>query len=461
MTSEREAAIAKVDSDSAGNEAVAFTQSLIRFDTRNDGSGTATERPAADWVADRLREVGIESTIVESAPGRAILIADIAGSDPSLPTLLVHGHLDTVPANPSDWSVDPLGGEIKADRDGIECVWGRGAVDMKNMVAMALAAIRALTRQGIQPRRNVRFVLLPDEEAGGHIGADWVVEHRPDIFANIGFVISETGGFSDYVNGKRVYYVQVGEKGTQWFRLEAQGTQSHGSQINHDNAVVRIAEAAIRVAHYAWPVDLNPVTRALLNGLQTLDANDTENEAEDESDTSPETIQRLITSAGTTKPWVASSLRNTFNVSSIDAGSTVNIVPAKASALVDGRALPGQEDHLFQTLQSLAGPDITVSPIHRSNGYLIDPDSELFAGITSVLQSLDPEATVLPFLSSGGTDSKEVKRVSPKAQACGFIPLKVPEGFSYIAQFHGIDERVPIDALRFGEQALERFIATF
>ncbi|KAB7786531.1 M20/M25/M40 family metallo-hydrolase [Bifidobacterium cebidarum] len=461
MTTNAHDALAN-EAQAAGDEAVAFLRRLIRFDTRNNGDGTCNERPAADWVREQLSEVGINATIEESEPGRAILAAEITGIDPTLPTLLVHGHLDTVPANASDWSVDPLSGAIATDPDGIECVWGRGAVDMKDMVAMALAAIRSLARRGVRPRRNVRFVLLPDEEAGGHIGSDWVTKHHPELFADIGYVISETGGFSDYVEGRRVYYVQVGEKGTQWFRLEASGTQSHGSQINHNNAVVRVAEAAVRIAHYPWPVELSPVTRALLNGLSAVvDRTESRTAASDAQRYDAQTIQRLIQSAGSTSPWVASSLRNTFNVSSIDAGSTVNIVPAKATALVDGRALPGQEDHLFETLASLAGPDISVSPIHRSNGYLTDPDSELFTSIAAVLHALDPEAEVLPFLSSGGTDSKEVKQISPNAEACGFMPLKVPQGFSYIAQFHGIDERVPVEALRFGEQALERFIATF
>lgn len=456
--------------EQAAREAVEFTRRLIRFDTRNNGDGTCNETEAAQWAAQRLREVGIEPTISESVPGRPIVVARIAGDDPSLPTLLVHGHLDTVPADPGDWSVDPLGGEIRPDDRGIECLWGRGAVDMKNMVAMSLAALRSLSRRGVRPRRNIRFVLLPDEEAGGHLGSDWVAEHRPDIFANVGYVISETGGFSDYVDGKRVYYVQVGEKGVQWFSLEARGTQSHGSQINHDNAVVRVAEAAVRIARHQWPVELSPVTRTLLDGLGELTGTpaqpgqpaqpghgDSQSAgAYDEGD-----IRRLVESSGATRPWVASSLRNTFNVSSIDAGSTVNIVPAKARALVDGRALPGQEDLLFDTLRSLAGPDITVRPIHRSTGYLIDPDAELFVGIAKVLRDLDPDARVLPFLSSGGTDSKAVVRINPDVQSCGFIPLLVPEGFDYIAQFHGIDERVPVDALRFGERALERFFATF
>ncbi|WP_163228802.1 M20/M25/M40 family metallo-hydrolase [Bifidobacterium aerophilum] len=441
-------------------EAVELTRRLIRFDTRNNGDGTCNERPAAEWAAERLREVGIEPTLSESAPNRAILVADIPGADPSLPTLLIHGHLDTVPANPDDWSVDPLAGVVQPDEDGIECVWGRGAVDMKNMVAMSLAAIRSLVRRGVTPRRNVRFVLLPDEEAGGHLGSDWVAEHRPDIFANIGFVISETGGFSDYVDGRRVYYVQVGEKGVQWFRLDARGTQSHGSQINHDNAVVRVAKAATRIADYRWSADLNPVTRALLGGLDRI-VNKRDGEVADGDLYSDGNVRKLIDAAGATKPWIASSLSNTFNVSSIDAGSTVNIVPAKASALVDGRALPGREDVVFGKLKELAGDGIDISPIHRSNGYLIDPNGELFTGITRVLRELDPDAVVLPFLSSGGTDSKAVVQLNPGAQSCGFIPLLVPQGFSYIAQFHGIDERVPVQALHFGEQALERFIATF
>ncbi|KAB8290927.1 M20/M25/M40 family metallo-hydrolase [Bifidobacterium avesanii] len=440
-------------------EAVAFTRRLIRFDTRNactDSPDRCNERPAAQWAADRLAEAGIAPTIMESAPGRAIVTATLPGMDRSLPPLLIHGHLDTVPVDPAQWSVDPFGGEIRTDADGIPCVWGRGAVDMKDMVGMTLAALRSLARNGTRPRRDVRLALLPDEEAGGRYGSIWVAEHRPDIFAHVGYVVSETGGFSDQVNGRRVYYVQVGEKGTQWFRLEARGTQSHGSQINRDNAVVRIAEAACRIAAYRWPVDVNPVTRMLLDGLRSL----TDSPAGSAQAVDDEAVRTLVRHAGATEPWIASSLRNTFNVSSIDADSTVNVIPATASALVDGRALPGQEEPLLRTLRSLAGDGVTVSAIHRSNGYLSDPSGALFRAAANAIHEFDPQARVLPFLSSGGTDSKAVLGVSPGAQALGFAPLRTPPAFRYIARFHGVDERVPVESLRFGERVLERFIAT-
>lgn len=442
---------AVADAIDAGDETVAFLQRLIRFDTRNDGSGTTNERPAAEWAAERLAEAGIDSIIIESKPGRANLIADIAGEDPTLPSLLVHGHLDTVPANADDWSVDPLGGVIR-DYNGTACVWGRGAVDMKNMVAMTLAAVRSLARAGIRPRRNIKLVLFADEEAGGFQGSEWLAANRPEVFDGVGYIISETGGFSGSVNGRRVYYVQTGEKGTQWFSLTSRGTQSHGSQINPDNAVVHIARAAVRIADHQWPVALNSVTRLLLDRLAELTGIPAD---------SPEHVAQLIEATGFAKAWVGSSVRNTFNVTSIDAGSTVNIVPGKASALVDGRALSGQEDDVLDALKTLAGDRVDVAKIHRSKGYLSAPDGELFTGIERVLGELDPEAQVLPFLSSGGTDSKAVLSVNPNVQVAGFIPLKVPEGFDYIANFHGIDERVPIEALLFGEQALERFIATF
>ncbi|MCI1650196.1 M20/M25/M40 family metallo-hydrolase [Bifidobacterium tibiigranuli] len=439
----------------AEQEAVAFTQRLIRFDTRNNGDGTCNERPAAEWAAEQLAQVGISSSIIESELGRANLVAQIEGEDPSLPALLVHGHLDTVPANEDDWSVDPLGGDIHND-DALPyvlpCVWGRGAVDMKDMVAMLLAAVRSLSRSGTRPHRTIKLVLFADEEAGGFKGSEWLVVSHPEIFEDVGFIISETGGFSDYVNGQRVYYVQTGEKGTQWFSLQAEGTQSHGSQINPDNAVVSVARSAVSIAEYQWPVDLNPVTELLLSRLSDITgiALDSAN-----------AVQRLIDATGFAGAWIASSVRNTFNVTSIDAGSTVNIIPANASALVDGRALPGREDALMDTLQRLTAGSSHVNVIHRSKGYLCDPGGTLFTAIESVLHEVDPQTKVLPFLSSGGTDSKAVLSLNPDIEVCGFIPLQIPEGFNYIANFHGIDEHVPVDALRFGERTLERFIATF
>ena len=434
-----------------GDETVAFLRRLIHFDTRNNGDGNVNEGPAAEWAARRLSEVNVESRILESAPGRANLIADIEGVDSTLPKLLVHGHLDTVPANADDWSVDPLGGVVQ-NSHGVPCVWGRGAVDMKNMVAMILAAVRSLVHQGVRPRRSIRLVLFSDEEAGGFRGSEWMAAYHPEVFDGVGHVISETGGFSGMVRGRRVYYVQAGEKGTQWFSLSSQGTQSHGSQINRDNAVVRIARAAVRIADHEWPVTLNPVTRLLLDRLADMTGIVPD---------SPEQVNRIIDETGYAKAWVGSSVSNTFNITSIDADSTVNIVPAKAHALMDGRALPGHEDEVLRILRELAGDRVEVRKIHRSTGYLSSPDGELFTSIERVLGELDPDAQVLPFLSSGGTDSKAILSVNPDIQVCGFIPLRIPEGFDYISNFHGVDEKVPIESLRFGEKALERFIATF
>ncbi|KFI89503.1 MULTISPECIES: M20/M25/M40 family metallo-hydrolase [Bifidobacterium] len=437
------------DANIAADEVVRLLVELIRIDTRNGGmQGEAKERPAAEWAAELLTDVGLAPRILESRPGRANLIVDIPGENHDLPVLLLHGHLDTVAANNSDWTVDPVGGEIKSD--GIaECVWGRGAVDMKDMVAMTLAAIRAVIRRGKRPKRDVRVILFADEEAGGFAGSEWIGAHHPEWFDRVGYIISETGGFSSYVNGKRVYYVQVGEKGTQWFKIAAQGTQSHGSQINYDNAVVKVARAATRVAEYQWPVELNPVTKLLLERLGKIAAINIQE---------PGGVERIVDATGFARPWIASTIRNTYNVSSLDAGSSVNIVPATAEGLIDGRALPGQEDHVLETLRSLVGKDAQLEAIHRSTGYLSDPNGDLFDYVEHLIADLDPEAAVVPFLSSGGTDSKAILKVVPDAQVLGFIPLRIPEGFNYIANFHGVDERVPLESVRFGETVLERLI---
>jgi acetylornithine deacetylase/succinyl-diaminopimelate desuccinylase-like protein len=206
----------------AQDEVVELLVDLIRINTSNP---THPERPAAEWVAGKLDEVGIQSRIIEAAPGRASTIARIEGSDSSRPPLLIHGHLDVVPADASEWSVDPFAGEIK---DG--CIWGRGAIDMKDMDAMTLALVREWARSGKKPPRDIVLAFVSDEEAGGRQGAHYLVDNHADLFADCTEAISEVGGFSISLNdAARVYVIQTAEKGINWLRLTASGAPGHGS----------------------------------------------------------------------------------------------------------------------------------------------------------------------------------------------------------------------------------------
>ena len=240
MTSSDSAA---APSESDLDETAIIARDLIRFDTSNYGDGKAEpEREAAEYVAARLRDLGLEPELIDSDPGRTSVVARVAGEDRERGALVVHGHLDVVPAIADNWSVDPFGGVIK---DGM--LWGRGAVDMKNMDAMILASLGDILGSGRKPSRDLVVAFFADEEAGGVRGSAHLVKTQPELFAGATEAISEVGGYSIELGGKRAYLVQTGEKALLWLTLRARGTAGHGSQINGENAVTRLAQAIARI----------------------------------------------------------------------------------------------------------------------------------------------------------------------------------------------------------------------
>ncbi|MGG8405356.1 M20/M25/M40 family metallo-hydrolase, partial [Streptomyces sp. 12297] len=225
---------------SGEDEVVGLCSDLIRIDTSNYGDHSGPgERKAAEYVAEKLAEVGLEPQIIESHKGRASTVARIEGEDPSRPALLIHGHTDVVPANAADWTHHPFSGEVA---DG--CVWGRGAVDMKDMDAMTLAVVRERMRSGRKPPRDIVLAFLADEEAGGLYGARHLVDKHAGLFDGVTEAIGEVGGFSFTVNENlRLYLVETAQKGMHWMRLTVEGTAGHGSMTNNDNAITELCEA--------------------------------------------------------------------------------------------------------------------------------------------------------------------------------------------------------------------------
>src|ERR1700733_7146107 len=257
----------------AGAEAARFAADLIRFDTTNRGGGDARERPAAEYVAERLAEAGLEPVLLESAPGRANVVARVAGAGSgsgfsvgSGGALLLHGHLDVVPADPASWSVHPFSGEI---RDGV--LWGRGAVDMKNADAVLLALAGLWAREGRRPRRDLVLAFTADEEDTAEFGAQWLVERHPELFEGCTEAIGESGAFTFHAGpGQRLYPVASAERGTAWLKLTARGRAGHGAKPNEQNAVTRLAGAMARIGTYHWPVRLIPTVRAAVEALARL-----------------------------------------------------------------------------------------------------------------------------------------------------------------------------------------------
>jgi acetylornithine deacetylase/succinyl-diaminopimelate desuccinylase-like protein len=420
-------------------EVVMLCRDLIRIDTTNDGTGDGPgERKAAEHVATLLDEVGIESTIVESRPGRSTLVARIGdGPDP----LLIHGHLDVVPAAAEDWSLDPFSGEIA---DGY--LWGRGAVDMKDFDAMALSVIRARARAGRLPQRPIVLAFTADEEAGGHLGAEWLVNEHRDLVDGCTEAVGEVGGFSTTVRGRRVYLIEAAEKGMAWMQLRARGRAGHGSMINHDNAVTTLAGAVARIGSHQWPVRLTPTMEVLLASVAELAG----------TQATPDNAEALIEEFGGAARMLGAVIRNTANPTMLGAGYKVNVVPTEATAHIDGRFLPGYEDEFFQTLAELCGEGVTWDFVSHQQPWEVPYEGRLVDVMTQSLLAEDPAALVAPYTMSGGTDAKHFRKLGMSCY--GFAPLRLPAELDFTALFHGVDERVPVDGLEFGARVFDRFL---
>lgn len=428
----------------AADEVVDIAADLIRIDSSNYGDGSGPgEREAAEHVVGLLEEVGLAAELLESDPGRANVVLRLPGEDRSRDALVLHGHLDVVPARAADWSVDPFGGEV---RDG--CLWGRGAVDMKGMDAMILSVVRQMTREGRRPARDVVVAFTADEEAGSVKGAGFLVETRPDLFEGATEAVSEVGGFSLDVAGQRCYLVQTAEKGIAWVRLVAHGRAGHGSQVNDDNAVTRLAGAVARIGAHRWPLEIRPTVRAFLEGVEDITGEPLD----------PEDFDALTRVLGTTANWVGATLRNTSNPTQLEAGYKHNVIPGTATALVDCRTLPGQGEHVLEVVRGLAGPGVDVEVVHQDTALETDLTGSLPDAMVAALLAEDPGARVLPYCLSGGTDNKALARLG--IRGFGFAPLQLPADLDFAGMFHGVDERVPTEALRFGTRVLDRLLAT-
>jgi acetylornithine deacetylase/succinyl-diaminopimelate desuccinylase-like protein len=429
----------------AEDEVVDLCRELIRIDSSNYGDGSGPgEREAAEYVAAKLAEVGLEPTVLESEERRTSLVVRWEGEDPSREALLIHGHLDVVPADPADWKIHPFSGEIA---DG--CVWGRGAVDMKDMDAMVLAVVREWRRAGRKPPRDVILAFLADEEAGGVLGAHWLVDNHPGLFEGATESISEVGGFSFTLpDGTRAYLIQTAQKGIAWLRLLARGTAGHGSMVNADNAVTELADAVTRIGRHDWPVRLTPTVRQFLDEMSAAIGVDLD----------PDDPQHLVEHLGTLARIVGATVRNTTNPSRLSAGYKTNVVPQTATAEIDGRFLPGHEDEFFETIDNLLGDHVTREFVHRDAAVETSFDGPLVDAMVAALLAEDPTSRAIPYCLSGGTDDKSFSELG--IRGFGFAPLQLPPDLDFSGMFHGIDERVPVDALRFGVRVLDRFLAT-
>lgn len=430
----------------AATEVVGICRDLLRIDTTNTGDQRTTvgERAAAEYVAEKLGEVGVSTEIYESAPKRANLVARIPGADRSRGALLMHGHLDVVPADASEWSVPPFAGEIK---DGY--LWGRGAIDMKDMDAMMLAVVRDWKRTGYVPPRDVVLCYTADEEAGMEYGSQWLTQNHPDLFEGCTEAIGEVGGYSYTVSDDlRLYLVQTAEKGLDWLQLHATGRPGHGSFMHDDNAVTALSEAVAAVGRHRFPVVVTPTVRRFLQ--EVGDALGIEIDPDD-----PEIA---VAKLGPIANLIGATIRNTANPTRLEAGYKDNVIPGKASATIDCRTLPGQEDNFLAELRSLIGPDIEIDHKHRQPPVETAFEGSLVDAMAAALRAEDPAARTIPYMMSGGTDAKAFATLG--IRCFGFAPLRLPPDLNFSSLFHGIDERVPVEGLEFGVRVLDRLLRT-
>jgi len=429
--------------DSDLPEVVRVARDLIRFDTSNWGGGRAEgEQEAAQYVGAYLESLGLQPEYYEPIPRRTNVMARVRGRNPDKSALVLHGHLDVVPAIADDWSVDPFAGEI---RDGM--LWGRGAVDMKDMDAMILTSVADILRAGEQPERDLILVFFADEENGGVEGSHLVVTHHPEWFDGATEAISEVGGYSIAVGDRRAYLLQVGEKALIWIRLRARGRAGHGSRVHPDNAVTRLAEAVAALGRTEWPVRLTATTGAMLAGLREL---------ADSDEVDPDV---LAVSTGPAEGFIRSTLRTTTNPTGLAAGYKHNVIPDVAEALIDVRTLPGTEDEALADIRRIVGDDIEVEIVVRDIGLEVPFEGDLVDAMIAALGRADPGVPVIPYLMGGGTDNKALAGLG--IDGYGFAPLRLPADLDFTGMFHGVDERVPLDALLFGQRVLTDLLRTY
>jgi acetylornithine deacetylase/succinyl-diaminopimelate desuccinylase-like protein len=429
--------------DSDLPEVVRVARDLIRFDTTNWGGGRAEgERDAAQYVGAYLEALGVQPEYYEPIPRRTNVMGRVPGRDPAKPALVLHGHLDVVPAMADGWTVDPFAGEI---RDGM--LWGRGAVDMKDMDAMILTSVAGLLRAGEQPERDLILVFFADEENGGVEGSQLVVADRPQWFAGATEAISEVGGYSVAVGDRRAYLLLVGEKAIICIRVRARGRAGHGSRVHPDNAVTRLAEAVAALGRTEWPVRLTETSRAMLAGLGRL--GDFEGAEPDD----------LAAAAGPAEGFLRSTLRTTANPTALTAGYKHNVIPDVAEALIDVRTLPGTEDEALADIRRIVGDDFEVEIVVRDIGLEVPFEGRLVDAMVAALGRADPGVPVIPYLMGGGTDNKALSALG--IAGYGFAPLKLPADLDFTGMFHGVDERVPLDALVFGQRVLTDLLRTY
>ena len=434
-------------------EVTRHLQALIRIDTTNP---PGNESEAARYLEGVLRREGFEPLFVESAPGRGNVLARLAGGDG--PPLMLLGHTDVVAAEPEHWTHPPFSGALA---DG--CVWGRGALDMKNMVAANLMVLLLLQRESVRLNRDIIFAATADEEAGkGNHGPGWIIDNRPDLW-DAPLIITEGGGSDFAVGEQRFYTCQTGQKGLCRLRLIARGTPGHGSMPHGDSAIVKLSRALAGLAGAAFPAHMSASVRRFVEGIasrrpapeaalwrQVLDP------------ATADTALCALPISSTLRRELGAVLHNTASPTMAQAGSKINVIPGEATAWIDGRLVPGQTPENFVAeLRAFVGDEVAIEVDQCTPPLEASSDTPLFRTIAAVMQKREPDAPVLPYLMPAGTDAKHIVPRRPETQIYGFMPYRQQPGEEEMELIHGHDERTSVEELLFATQVLYEIVCRF
>jgi acetylornithine deacetylase/succinyl-diaminopimelate desuccinylase-like protein len=422
-----------------GDEATALLSRYLRINTTNPPGREIT---AARWLADVLRRDGIESQVFEPAPGKANLYARLAGDGSARPLILLN-HMDVVLASPEYWTVDPFGGVVK---DGY--VWGRGALDMKGEAIAQLMTMLVLRRAHVPLKRDIIFLATADEEIGAGVGAAWIAEQRPDLVRNAEFLLNE-GGLTraDGRGGVEFYGVGITEKSPFWLDVTARGTAGHGSRPTPDNPVHRLIRALGRIAAWQTPLTVTPAVERSFRDLATIERDSTIRRWLD--DIRAALRDTLAVRAITSDLTYNALLRNTISITGLKGSDKTNVIPPVATAAIDVRLLPGQDPATFlaDLVRVVGDTAVTLRPQGPSwPATESSTETDMFRAITAVAKSRHPNALVTTLMLPGFTDSHYFRRMGIASYGLGPFPLTQGESRGV----HGNDERVSVEALRFG-----------
>jgi acetylornithine deacetylase/succinyl-diaminopimelate desuccinylase-like protein len=423
-------------------------QQLIQFDTTNP---PGNESDCISFIRGLLSDAGIESTILAKTPERPNLVARLPGQG-NVPPLLMYGHVDVVTTEDQIWQYPPFEGKLA---DGF--LWGRGALDMKGGVAMMLSAMLRAKAADLPLPGDVVLAIVSDEEANGDYGARFLVEQHPDLFQGIRYALGEFGGFTLHLGQQRFYPIMIAEKQICWLKVTLRGPGGHGSMPIQGGAMRKLSTVLRKIDRQRLPVHVTPIANQMfteladsLGGLTRLVLRQL---------TKPLLTNSILNLLGDRSRIFDPLLHNTVSPTILHGSSKINVIPNAVSVELDGRLLPGfHPNDLIKELHQILGNEVEIEVVRYDPGPT-EPDMGLYKVLADIIHDADPEGVPIPFMLSGVTDGRYFSQLG--IQTYGFTPMQLPEDFNFTQTIHAADERIPIDAVDFGTQAIYQVLTRF